>query len=84
MTRTYDEPIGPGNQCGFLGTPRGLGLATATTSLAFLPHVEQRFRLERASNLSEQHTRGRENHRHAERESRVGGEEFDGKFHNHS
>jgi hypothetical protein len=28
--------------CGFFGTPRGLGLATATTSAAFLPHCEQR------------------------------------------
>ena len=25
---------------GFFGTPRGLGLATATTSAAFLPHCE--------------------------------------------
>jgi hypothetical protein len=27
---------------GFFGTPRGLGLATATTSAAFFPHLEQR------------------------------------------
>jgi hypothetical protein len=38
------------------------------------------FRLERTSNLTEQHTRGGENHRHAEPKSRVGGEEFHGKF----
>ena len=25
---------------GFFGTPRGLGLATATTSAAFFPHLE--------------------------------------------
>jgi hypothetical protein len=31
-------------QCGFFGTPRGLGLATATTSAAFFPHLEQRMR----------------------------------------
>ena len=31
-------------RCGFFGTPRGLGLATATTSAAFLPHLEQRIR----------------------------------------
>ena len=29
---------------GFFGTPRGLGLATATTSAAFFPHLEQRIR----------------------------------------
>jgi hypothetical protein len=32
------------NQCGFFGIPRGLGLATAMTSAAFLPHLEQRIR----------------------------------------
>ena len=31
-------------QCGFFGIPRGLGLAAATTSAAFLPHCEQRIR----------------------------------------
>ena len=34
--------------CGFFGTPRGLGLATATTLAAFLPHLEQRRRDARA------------------------------------
>ena len=29
---------GPFGQCGFFGTPRGLGLATATTSVTFFPH----------------------------------------------
>ena len=29
---------------GFFGTPRGLGFATATTSAAFFPHLEQRIR----------------------------------------
>ena len=33
-----------GVQCGFFGMPRGLGLATATTSAAFFPHLEQRIR----------------------------------------
>jgi len=31
------------SQC-FFGTPRGLGLATVTTSAAFFPHLEQRIR----------------------------------------
>ena|SRR6516162_2963126 len=39
------------------------------------------FRLERTSNLSEQHAQRGENHGHAERESRVGGEELHGKSH---
>lgn len=30
-------------QCGFFGTPRGLGLATASTSAAFLTRLEQDF-----------------------------------------
>jgi len=38
------------HQCGFFGTPRGLGRATATTSAAFLPHLEHRIRS--ASSLS--------------------------------
>ena len=39
------------------------------------------FRLERTSNLCEHHAKGREKHRRAEHESRVRGEEFNGKFH---
>ena len=38
------------------------------------------FRLEH-SNLSEQHAHGGDNHRYAERESRVHGEEFHSQFH---
>jgi len=37
-------------QVRILGTPLGLGLAIATTSAAFLPHLEQRIRS--ASSLS--------------------------------
>jgi hypothetical protein len=33
------------DQCGFFGIPRGLGLATATTSATFFPHCEHRIRL---------------------------------------
>jgi hypothetical protein len=36
-------------------------------------------RSQRTSNLFEQEAQGRENHRRAERESRVAGEEFDGR-----
>jgi hypothetical protein len=32
-------------QCGVFGTPRGLGLATATTSAAFLPHLGHLIRI---------------------------------------
>ena len=39
------------------------------------------FRLERTSNLSEQHAQDGEKQRRAEHESRVRGEEFSGKFH---
>jgi len=36
------------NERGFFGTPRGLNLATATTSAAFSPHLEQRIRKARS------------------------------------
>jgi hypothetical protein len=38
-------------------TPRGLGLATATTSAAFFPHLEQRSRGARVSSDVDQPTR---------------------------
>jgi hypothetical protein len=41
------------NQRGFFGTPRGLGLATATTSAAFFPHLEQRIRVARAASVTD-------------------------------
>src|ERR1700694_4978044 len=41
----------------FFGTPRGLGLATATTSAAFLPHCEQRSRGARALSVVVRPTR---------------------------
>jgi hypothetical protein len=44
-------------QDGFFGTPRGLGLATATTSAAFFPHFEQRSRGARALSVLDQPTR---------------------------
>jgi hypothetical protein len=31
-------------RCGLFGIPRDLGLATATTSAVFFPHLEQRIR----------------------------------------
>src|SRR5215472_19113964 len=37
----------------FFGTPRGLGLATATTSATFLPHCEHRIRSARAASVTE-------------------------------
>jgi hypothetical protein len=45
------------DQCGFLGTPLGLGLATATTSAAFFPHLEQRIRDASSCNVTFQPTR---------------------------
>jgi hypothetical protein len=42
---------------GFSHAPRGLGLATATTSAAFLPHCEQRIRSARAWSITFQPTR---------------------------
>jgi hypothetical protein len=40
------------HQCGFFGTPRGLGLATATTSATFIAHSEHRIRAARAANVA--------------------------------
>jgi hypothetical protein len=38
---------------GFFGTPRDLGLATATASAAFFPHLEQRIRLASAASVAD-------------------------------
>ena len=46
-----------GFQCVFFGTLRGLGLATATTSAAFVPHFEQRSRGASALNVVDQPTK---------------------------
>jgi hypothetical protein len=40
-----------------MGTPRGLGLATATTSAAFFPHCEQRRRSASSLSVIDQPTR---------------------------
>jgi len=47
----------PDFSVGFFGTPRGLGLATATTSAAFFPHFEQRSRGSRALSGIDQPTK---------------------------
>jgi hypothetical protein len=44
--RRKRPPIGRRRSRGYCGNPRGLGLATATTSATFLPHLEQRIRVE--------------------------------------
>ena len=38
--------------CGFFGTARGLGFATAKTSAAFSPHLEQRIRCARSFSVT--------------------------------
>jgi hypothetical protein len=45
-----------GGQCGFFRTPLGLGLATAMTSAAFVPHCEQRIRGARSVSVTFQPT----------------------------
>jgi hypothetical protein len=40
-------------RCGFFGTPRGLGLATATTSATFLPHCEHCIRVASAAKVTD-------------------------------
>jgi hypothetical protein len=45
------------DQHGFFRTPRGLGLATDTTSAAFFPHLEQRIRSVRSFSITFQLTR---------------------------
>jgi hypothetical protein len=38
---------------GFLGTPRGLGRATATTSATFFPHCEHRIRVASCASVAD-------------------------------
>jgi hypothetical protein len=48
--RAHIRASGPEIQRGFFGIiPRGLGLATATTSATFLPQCEQRIRVASAA-----------------------------------
>jgi hypothetical protein len=46
-----------GANADFFGTPRGFGLATATTSAAFPPHCEDRIRGASSWKVSDQPTR---------------------------
>jgi hypothetical protein len=54
---TTDGGKSSARQCGFFGTPLGLGLAAATTSAPFLPHLEHRIRSASSLSVIDQPTR---------------------------